>query len=194
MARHSELSRKWYLVTALSAATIALVVMIGNWSLLPNASYRELVHCIALGALGAGFSLIARLTQIDMDYAAGWLLHSLEAASRVVAGAIGAYVMLLAVQAGIILPDLKASQAALYLLCFAAGSSERLVPNLIRSMEGKVSKHRGKGGDKGAAGAKPADRSDSDDKPDSPADAEDPTANEPPPNADPKSEAPPPSS
>lgn len=96
----------------------------------------------SFGSLGALLSVLTRSREIRMDSAAGPLVHYLEGSARVVVGMAGAFLVVLAIKANLVLGI--AANAEVYgtsllaVLCVVAGASERLVPSLIRYVEDSV--------------------------------------------------------
>jgi hypothetical protein len=135
-ARLAELARSWYLTTGLFALLLAALVMGLEWFFLRAEVYATYAMCLAAGAAGAAFSLIARIGSFPLDPAAGRRLHTLEAVARVLVGVLGAFLAVLAVKSKLLLaPVAEQGLPSFLLIAFVAGSSERFVPNLVQRVE-----------------------------------------------------------
>jgi hypothetical protein len=141
--RLKEVARSWHLgvairgviVTGSAMVALGLLARAGTvgW---PNAL---LFLEITGGALGAAFSLLTRIGKLDLDPAAGKALNQGEAYGRLLAGAVGAYLVNLAISSGLVFPNLATgNSAALLLMCIVSGISERLVPNVIAKIDGNT--------------------------------------------------------
>lgn len=78
-----------------------------------------------------------------MNISAGKQVHCLEAVARVIVGMLGALLVALAVKADMLLGMINSSKepfALLLTVCFVAGASERIVPSLIKQVEGMIEK------------------------------------------------------
>lgn len=145
-ARNQEIARGWQLrATGLVAGIFSAVGFLGwlardylrTW--LGQTAFILSIGACA-GALGALFSILARIGTIPLDPSAGKSLHQLEGAARVVAGAVGALIAQLAVHLSLIFGVFKSSgNAALIFVALIAGASERLVPTIIKRSEEEAS-------------------------------------------------------
>jgi hypothetical protein len=141
--RLKEVTRSWYLTVAILGLCISGLLMallqcagVAGWIGRPATDFS--VQLLA-GCLGSGFSIITRVGGLQLDPAAGRSLHLKEAFARLLAGIVGALVVRLAISSGQILPVFaNANSATLVLLCLVSGVSERLLPNLISKIDGKV--------------------------------------------------------
>jgi len=145
--RGLERKRSLYLITAFIATVTACLTawLIWHWR-------SEVTQAVGLdglqvsigamfGAVGALVFILGRLPQIEMNAAAGPLIHCLESAARVVTGMLGSLLVALAVKANIVLGLTQSSGhefAFLLAICIVGGSSERLVPSIIERMEDSV--------------------------------------------------------
>jgi hypothetical protein len=146
-ARLEECARRWHLVTALAAGGLALVGVVilalervcGSLVICQALPVTP-VYCTLMGMIGAAFSIVTRAGKISADPAAGLGLHLLEVLSRITAGAAAGFLASLAIVAGLFFPQLKASSLSAFMLMgFVAGVSERLIPNLVSSIEAQTS-------------------------------------------------------
>lgn len=144
-ARSEETSRFWYLVACLAitlpfalaggglwlarAGAMAALGPVGFWITLGAAA----------GAIGALLSVIWRSGKLQFNSTAGKLLHYLEGASRIIAGAISGFLASLAVKSGLIVGTLteRPDRANIILLvvAVAAGWGERLATSIISTFE-----------------------------------------------------------
>ena len=139
-ARLGEIARFWYLSVAFaSAAVVAAIMAVLSALRIAGIGERTILEfslAVLAGALGSAFSLLTRAGRMDLDPAAGAKLHIFEAIARILSGALGALLVWLTIQSGQLLPGLKAADlATVVLLCLVSGVSERLVPNLVSSLE-----------------------------------------------------------
>lgn len=146
--RSEEISRFWYLSASFAMAFIFIVIGLLIWicrawfeSIL-GASVVWLILAGTAGATGALLSVILRSGKLNFDPSAGRLLHYLEGASRIWAGALSGVVASLAIKAGIILGTLAATQTntVMILAAVAAGASERLATSIISKIDSENEK------------------------------------------------------
>ncbi len=145
-ARLGERARLWQLALALPVGALAVVVML--IALVWNACDRftfcaaipiEPFYCSGMGILGAVFFLVTRVGKVSADPAAGIELQLLEVTARLATGAVAGFLVASAVRAGFLFPQLKDGTVMGFLLVgFVAGASERLIPNLVSSLESQT--------------------------------------------------------
>jgi hypothetical protein len=145
--RTTERARIWFLSSALLVTAIALL---GGSLLLIfrdaiqqrlGVSAFEVGLALPMGALGAFLSMVLRVTKLDIDALAGATVHYFEGAVRVFAGMTGGLFVALCVKANILLGAINVTDkklAALLVLAGFSGASERLVPNMIKKVEGTL--------------------------------------------------------
>lgn len=107
------------------------------------------------GALGALFSVFMRASEPKCTPTAQPWVHIVEAASRILGGAIAGGLMAIAVRSGWLLePISKGSYAdgTTVIAAFAAGYLERLAPMLVKQIEGRVHGERDNGDQQNGAG------------------------------------------
>jgi len=150
--RMAEKARKWYLISSFAYTGIYLLVML---IVLHAGTYDDLWSHIlpgtTMGALGALVFIVSRSQQLFVNISAGQTLHFLESAARIIVGILGGLLAALAVKADILLGIFESSKeplALLLILCFVAGASERLVPSLIKHVEGMMEKEKKEPGSK----------------------------------------------
>jgi hypothetical protein len=148
-ARSRERARIWYL----SATTVATLSMLLGGLLVW--AYRDRVLtflgvdntaieiCLGavMGALGALISVLLRSDQIRIDVSAGARVHYFEGVMRVLVGATGGLLFALAIKANIFLGAINRSEKSvtiLLVISIIAGASERLLPSLIKQIEGTL--------------------------------------------------------
>lgn len=145
--RSVERGRIWYISAAAVATILILLFTFLFWifrdSLLPNLGYTAIEVAIGtgLGSLGAFISILLRIAKLNIDSLAGMPVHLFEGAIRIIAGTAGALLFAVAIKSNLILGAINSQEKSLALLvaiCLVAGASERLVPNLIKNIEGTV--------------------------------------------------------
>lgn len=146
-ARNKEVSWHWYFQTSyyvtLGLAVLFAVLWLGRGyvsATIGNDAFQVILGTIC-GSFGALLFATARSNRLVLDANAGESLHRLEGLARTGAGLIGALLVALAIKAGLILggATFSGSKLALLLcLCIAAGASERLVPNIVTTLEKTV--------------------------------------------------------
>ena len=144
VARSAELARRWYLGAAGVVTALIFCVAIGGWVQRANVAAwlgptaPHLVLAVGAGALGALLSVISRTSSLHLEAGAGRPIHRIEAAARVMVGAVGAALVVLAVRADLVAGFVNKVENGPYLelvLAFCAGASERFVPGLIKRIE-----------------------------------------------------------
>lgn len=126
--RNYEISRSWQLVGSFILTFVAVFFFLASkWNMY-----------LLYGCIGALFSIICKIGNVDYDCEAGIFLNILEIISRFVASIISAYIVVQLFDLNLIFSAFKTSNqpdVAVTLLCFVAGFSERLVPSLISRIE-----------------------------------------------------------
>lgn len=134
--RNKEKSR-WLLLT--SASVYLILIAISYWLFIHHHAehpHFELISGTIMGAVGAYVSIWSRYGNIDMTGLGEKMLHYLESFSRMLIGAIFAFVILLALKSGIVFSELVDCEHILPLsivLGFCAGFSEKFVPSVLES-------------------------------------------------------------
>jgi hypothetical protein len=135
-ARLAEMSRVWYLLTTLPVAIAVMAVMVFSAETAHAvSSWPVAILTTGSGALGACISLVVRMGSFPADPNAGRRLHVLEVLARVGVGVLSGWLVLLGASLGVAL-DPATSLAGLMLAGFAAGATERFVPNLVSKADG----------------------------------------------------------
>jgi hypothetical protein len=144
-ARNHEHARQWYVwASACAAAVAVLIAWIAMRSYLcaypdaPAAKLNILASGIG-GSTGALFSILLRVGRAPLDPAAGKAVHRLEGAARICVGIIGAVIVLAAIRAELLLPQLT-SAYGITLACLVAGASERMASTIIERVEGALTR------------------------------------------------------
>ena len=134
--RNKERSR-WLL---LSAASIDLLIVAASYIFLLmreiECSRFNMISGVMMGAVGAYVSIWSRYGKLDMTGLGTKALHYLEAGSRMLIGAIFAFVLLCALNSGLIFAELLNGRHTLSLFMvigFIAGFSEKFVPSVLES-------------------------------------------------------------
>jgi len=129
-----------------SAIILMLISILGSilWnyqSEISNHTSKDIYDIINLslyGALGAFLSVVARKKETELDPAAGLFMYCLDAFLRIFVGVIGAFFIIVTIKAKIISSTLIPSDNSWLVfvaLSIVAGSSERLVPSIIKKIE-----------------------------------------------------------
>jgi hypothetical protein len=143
-ARSEEMSRRWYL-SASTTMTAAMLILGGMvWANREKLSASLTTDAIWLfiaavaGSCGALLSVIWRSGNLKVDCNAGRMLHYLEGASRIWAGALSGVIIALAVKSELILTALthgaNGTNVAM-LAAFVGGTGERLATSIISKFE-----------------------------------------------------------
>lgn len=103
-------------------------------------TFQIVVLTLLGGALGSAFSLLTRLGKIGVDPASGKWAHYTEVAFRITVGMLAAAVIVIAMKANLVLGFATSDSSdshvwMLLILAIAAGSSERMVPSVLRQVE-----------------------------------------------------------
>ena len=142
-ARGSENARRWYLEGVFFASFVALTaaaILFWVRTKTSNATWLNSVEIIIgamMGSVGALLSITSRSETIHLEAVAGPDIHRFEGAIRVLVGMVGGFVAAVAIKADLLLGvfhSLTHPFLGLIAACIVAGSSERLVPGLIRNM------------------------------------------------------------
>lgn len=143
-ARNHEQARTWYVCGCIRSTAaflvIAPLVMAIYWWRYPCSPLAERMNILGVGmggAVGALFSILLRVGRAPLDPAAGAWVHKLEGAARVAVGVIGALMVMCAIRAELLLPQLR-DEYGIVLACVIAGASERLATALIERVEGAL--------------------------------------------------------
>jgi hypothetical protein len=102
-----------------------------------------LLVCAAFGILGALTSVLQKLRQVEVSHYPGFFTAAFGGCSRILLGSIFGVVAFLAAKAGLLLQSLLAVAGGDLLIGFGAGVSERLVPELLESIESRTHRDNG---------------------------------------------------
>lgn len=150
-ARGLENARVWYLKGAGQVAALSILIAVGLLAVRYRVQNPHVLDALAIlagtmmGGIGAFLSISGRAESIRLDPVAGERIHRIEGMVRVAVGLLGALFLALAIKANLIF---GLSQTwphpllALLIFCIVAGGSERLVPGLIKNMEGSLSREK----------------------------------------------------
>jgi hypothetical protein len=130
------------------AATVTTIVLspmlffiasleISSGRLLGDVTPAALLVCAGFGAIGALASALQKLRQVEVSYYPGFLTATFGGCSRIILGSIFGVAALLAARAGLFLQTLLVVPGGDLLIGFGAGVSERLVPELLKSIESR---------------------------------------------------------
>jgi hypothetical protein len=136
---------KQYTITS-SVFVLFLIIGLGyllwsyQWaiSIKISADIYEIINLSLYGALGAFLSIVSRTKESQIDPSASLLMHCLDSFLRVLVGIIGAFFIIVILKAKIITSSIiPTDNSWLVYIAFAiaAGSSERLVPSVIKKIE-----------------------------------------------------------
>jgi hypothetical protein len=148
-ARSQERARVWYLSASLVATLPVIIFGFFLWKYrLGIASYfgfgEGAIHVLlgaTMGALGALISVLLRSDKLEIDVSAGPPVHYFEGAVRILLGMTAGLLFSLAVKSDVLLSAINRSEKALTILlviALIAGASERLLPSLIKQLEGTL--------------------------------------------------------
>lgn len=141
---NQRVARPWYLYSSgvVTAAVVVLVLLVwlgrDYMSAFLGEPLFKLVVGAGAGAVGALLSIVIRISNANLDPGSGKLLYYLEGGSRIIAGMIGAILVGLGMQLGLLLPEMKdhsQQMAALVMACLVAGTSERMIPSVISKFD-----------------------------------------------------------
>ena len=147
--RSRERARMWYLSASVTATTIMLTGGLLLWAnrqgvaagLKLGDSAIDVMLGAAAGSLGALISILQRSDELETDVSAGRSVHYFEGAVRILVGVMAGLIFALAIKSNILLGAVNKSEQALAILLIIsiiAGASERLLPNLIKQIEGTL--------------------------------------------------------
>ena len=148
--RNVEKARCWQLSTACVIGVILAFSGLTLWwfrdDLIPiwgDPVYFLIMSGFA-GSIGAVLSMILRMGRSFPTSEAPRFLHTLEAASRILAGYFSGLLAAGAVRVGLILPVANTDQmhSVMVLVAFASGASERLEPSIIARFESTSSERQ----------------------------------------------------
>jgi hypothetical protein len=148
-ARSRERARFWYLSATLAGTALALGLGILAWSFRERVAATvgvgegavELLLGAGVGAFGALISVLLRSDELAIDVSAGKPVHFFEGTMRALVGAAAGLLFALTVKSNILLGAVNRSERAtpiLLVICVIAGASERLLPDLIKQLEGTL--------------------------------------------------------
>jgi len=146
-ARGDEKSRMWYLIASLRAT--APLVAIGALLVLLRQQAKVLFGidgfwlylAVCAGGIGALFSIIGRSGKLQIDPSAGRTLHTFEASSHIVAGAISGLLAGLAIRSHLLFGTFVAGQKTdliMLTVALAAGTGERLATSIINKVQSPI--------------------------------------------------------
>jgi len=140
LACNYEISRRWFLSASIAIAGAAEIIGAMVWMFrshvidaLGSGAFWVIITASA-GALGALLSVIERSGRLTLDSSSGRALHNLEAAARIITGAISGVVVGLAIRSELILSVLAHGDhmpVVMLIAAIAAGSGERLVSTIF---------------------------------------------------------------
>lgn len=142
--RNLEISWHWYFLGSALPALVSLITLIAFWICREylRSVFGAIGFTVALGAmvggLGAFLSIASRSTKIALDARAGFVIHVTEGLARILTGIFGGALLVLITKGGVAFYALKTSGnslAALLAFSLIAGTSERLIPNLVKKHE-----------------------------------------------------------
>jgi hypothetical protein len=148
-ARSREHAKIWYLSASLLTTLPVLLSSLFLWKNRQGiAAYfgvgEGAVHVLlgaAMGSLGALISVLLRSDKLKIDVSAGRTVHYFEGALRILLGMMAGLLFVFAVKADVLLSIINTSGRAIVILlviAIIAGASERLLPNLIKQLEGTL--------------------------------------------------------
>ncbi|HEY2828553.1 MAG TPA: hypothetical protein VGJ88_00440 [Thermoanaerobaculia bacterium] len=144
--RSVENARSWHIGTAAIATTITSVLLAivvfftSDFRPIFGEATTTLVTAALVGPLGALLSILSRVRDLDVNPRSGSFIHRFEGVCRIVAGFLGSLLIALGVRSDLIFGFVNKQAhafAALLVVCFVAGASERIVPSFISQIEGR---------------------------------------------------------
>jgi hypothetical protein len=149
--RSEEISRSWYILASFVMAFTFIIIGVLVWicRIQFNAWLGTTITWLFLassaGATGALLSVILRSGKLNFDPSSGRILHYLEGASRIWAGALSGIVVTLAIKSGIFLGTIASAQTNTFVIlaAVAAGASERFATSIISKIESASDKGKG---------------------------------------------------
>jgi hypothetical protein len=141
--RVTETARIWYL----SSASVSLFLLTASFlfilfykSELLVASWIHYPLSIYTGGLGAYLSIIMNSKKIAVNPSSGRIIHFLESNTRLIIGMIGGLFITILISSKIFNPEIHGNSIMTFIIfSFAAGFSERMVPNFINQIERTIS-------------------------------------------------------
>jgi hypothetical protein len=148
-ARSRERARFWYLSATLTATAVALAAGVFAWSFRQRVAAAigvgegtvELLLGAGVGSFGALLSVLLRSDDLAIDVSAGRFVHYFEGTMRALIGVAAGFLFALTIKSNILLGAVNRSERAtpiLLVICIIAGASERLLPDLIKQLEGTL--------------------------------------------------------
>jgi hypothetical protein len=134
-ARLIEKSRAWLVSIGLAAAFV-LTATVTCAADLGVHGLREGLLAVGSSGLGACFWLVAREGKFPQDPNGGFLLHLFEALARIAVAMLSGWLVLLCVKSRLLFSGIEGN-TGLMLVCFAAGATERFVPDLVQRVNGE---------------------------------------------------------
>ena len=140
--RNMAATRFWTLSTATFGAVIAVILLAMIHYLVPTwDSTSAIVQTLAsdglyagvMGVIGGYTSLWLRYRSLGEVTFGGRKTVVMMSACRLLIGAVFAYIAILAVRSGLLFPSLEGHVAAIGVISFVAGFSERLIPSFIKN-------------------------------------------------------------
>ena len=126
-----------------SLTTCIIGILIGTfvryknseWLFANNINFYQICITTLMGGIGAFISTFIRFGNYEGNIISGLSAHRLDGFLRILYGCIAALILGLAIYSNIIFGFLNtsASQWVIYFLATAAGASEFLIPNIVRS-------------------------------------------------------------
>ena len=127
-------ARRWLIYVALAGLLLAAGLLWVAWVLF-RIPHDTAYSAVLLGVIGAAFSLLSRYNRLAVDAGAGRAAHYWETAARLVVGGTAGFMAQLAIHADFALSALRANEWGILFAFMVAGSSERLMPSLLRAAE-----------------------------------------------------------
>jgi hypothetical protein len=129
-------TRLWYLApaTVLAFGVICTVLALSVW--LPTRIGARVFVGVVGGVIGSWTSVVQRVGRLEpvtaLESAAS---YGLQGGTRILLGCVFGVLAVAAIAANVVLGFWGDTRAALYLVAFAGGFSERFVPELLRQIE-----------------------------------------------------------
>ncbi len=112
-----------------------------------SGAFIDIIIYSFAGAIGSFISVTGRIEKINMNASAGIFIHCVDSCVRVVIGVLESFLVILAIQSQLLFGNFRTLSSSnlnyIYVvIAILCGESERLVPNIIETLENKISKNQ----------------------------------------------------
>lgn len=105
-----------------------------------NPNLLDIFYCTTFGSIGALISMATNIKSINYSYLLSKKIYIINGIFRVLISMMSSIVVIYLIKSNIILTFIKSSDIkySTFIFCVVAGFSERLLPNILKKVEGKV--------------------------------------------------------